>query len=821
MALNAPAEFPGFREYMEYVRTRLKALSELTTTVGGIVGLPAGTTDQTVRYNGTDWVATSVLSVSATGVTANGTLTATGATTLQTTLGVTGITTHSNTSRVTLGTITTDVLLRDDSVTWNEGSTIFRGWRLNMSHTASNPTSKLIDVQLAGISKFAVGNPTSSSSPLVTIQGGATHQVALSLQANFGASASNLLVLDASGGSNDTSQLILGRLDSATQFSITRRGQFGIFGGSDLSVGCRIGGGNSAVFGAGVGSPVVLQIGALFDSDDTAITLLETGGLSGAGTYTTINVYAIRVLGFLKGASQTITNWYGIRVETGPVAGTKWSGWFAENVNVGGDLVVGGSISGGTLSYGLDALNDVVISSPMNGEVLTFNGTNWVNAASGGVAALDDLTDVIITTPAAGHFLRHNGTNWVNQLGVAEADIIDGTILARVANNETITGLWTFSGQITSTVVTGTAPLVIASTTLVGNLNADLLDGQHGAYYLDSANFTGTNWTDLTDGGETTLHTHATSGITSGTFVDARIAASNVTQHQAALTILETQITDGTLLARVGSAETITGAWTWNEVLTITPDVGGKGLVITGVIQTTNQPLLDLAQTWNAGAVAFTAIKLAITNTASAAGSAILSATLGGGTVWGISSTGSFGVFGGANDAIALRVGGAGSGPTLINLTSTGLEMDVRASDAVTTAHRQIYTRGLGASGTPTYTTVAVYGIYVDQYQRSANQTITTHYGIYIATGPTAGTRYAIYTNTGTVRFGDTVNIASGVLQMAGTQVVTTRQTGYTAMTGTADRGTAYATSTITLQQLAERVKALQDDLTTHGLIGV
>src|SRR3989304_2530477 len=102
MALNAPAEFPGFREYMEYVRTRLKALSELTTTVGGIVGLPAGTTDQTVRYNGTDWVATSVLSVSATGVTANGTLTATGATTLQTTLGVTGITTHSNTSRVTL-----------------------------------------------------------------------------------------------------------------------------------------------------------------------------------------------------------------------------------------------------------------------------------------------------------------------------------------------------------------------------------------------------------------------------------------------------------------------------------------------------------------------------------------------------------------------------------------------------------------------------------------------------------------------------------------------------------------------------------------------
>lgn len=40
-----------------------------------------------------------------------------------------------------------------------------------------------------------------------------------------------------------------------------------------------------------------------------------------------------------------------------------------------------------------------------------------------------------------------------------------------------------FSGQITSTVATGTAPLSITSTTLVTNLNADYLDGQHGSYY--------------------------------------------------------------------------------------------------------------------------------------------------------------------------------------------------------------------------------------------------------------------------------------------------------------------------------------------------
>lgn len=48
------------------------------------------------------------------------------------------------------------------------------------------------------------------------------------------------------------------------------------------------------------------------------------------------------------------------------------------------------------------------------------------------------------------------------------------------------------SGAITSTLATGTAPFAITSTTVVTNLNADLLDGQHGAYYNDAANLTGT-----------------------------------------------------------------------------------------------------------------------------------------------------------------------------------------------------------------------------------------------------------------------------------------------------------------------------------------
>lgn len=63
---------------------------------------------------------------------------------------------------------------------------------------------------------------------------------------------------------------------------------------------------------------------------------------------------------------------------------------------------------------------------------------------------------------------------------------------------------------------------------------------------------------------------------------------------------------------------------------------------------------------------------------------------------------------------------------------------------------------------------------------------------------------------------------ASALLQLGAssrTQLVGARKTGWSAATGTASRST-FATSSVTLPQLAERVKALLDDLISHGLIG-
>jgi len=58
---------------------------------------------------------------------------------------------------------------------------------------------------------------------------------------------------------------------------------------------------------------------------------------------------------------------------------------------------------------------------------------------------------------------------------------------------------------------------------------------------------------------------------------DGFITESSVTQHEAALTILESQITDGTILTRRAGTEAISGSWTWSVPIlsTTTSATGG------------------------------------------------------------------------------------------------------------------------------------------------------------------------------------------------------------------------------------------------------
>ena len=106
-------------------------------------------------------------------------------------------------------------------------------------------------------------------------------------------------------------------------------------------------------------------------------------------------------------------------------------------------------------------------------------------------------------------------------------------------------------------------------------------------------------------------------------------------------------------------------------------------------------------------------------------------------------------------------------------------------------------------------------------YGGAAGSGTASAYGLYVDCPTGAANNYAAAFNTGDVLVNaGWLRAATGYgLKVNAVQVVTNRQTGWTAATGTATRAT-FATASVTLPALAQAVKALIDDLTTHGLIG-
>lgn len=85
----------------------------------------------------------------------------------------------------------------------------------------------------------------------------------------------------------------------------------------------------------------------------------------------------------------------------------------------------------------LSNLEDVTLATPENGQILSYNGTKWINSEpTGGAEELDDLTDVTLTLPTEGQVLTYNGTKWIND------DPSGGIINTYDKNNDVIIGKW-------------------------------------------------------------------------------------------------------------------------------------------------------------------------------------------------------------------------------------------------------------------------------------------------------------------------------------------------------------------------------------------
>ena len=112
-------------------------------------------------------------------------------------------------------------------------------------------------------------------------------------------------------------------------------------------------------------------------------------------------------------------------------------------------------------------------------------------------------------------FAVNSGAAVVANLDADKLDGIEATGFVKANGSVALTANWDAGAYeiraqtLEADVSTGTAPLTIASTTKVANLNVDKLDDQEGSYYLAAGNFTGTlavgnggtGATSLTDGG--------------------------------------------------------------------------------------------------------------------------------------------------------------------------------------------------------------------------------------------------------------------------------------------------------------------------------
>ena len=168
------------------------------------------------------------------------------------------------------------------------------------------------------------------------------------------------------------------------------------------------------------------------------------------------------------------------------------SGWLsAKGMNPG----TGGS--GGDSASALYQLNDVRPNSDNTGvfgasagKVLTFGDDGKWYAASGldANAMWTELT-------------KSDATKKID-LSHLPTSVLTSENYATTLNNkyvtldtaQTITEIKTFSKQLKSTVSSGTAPFVVASNTVVSNLNADMLDGYHESNFSRLVGFMTGTW---------------------------------------------------------------------------------------------------------------------------------------------------------------------------------------------------------------------------------------------------------------------------------------------------------------------------------------
>ena len=234
------------------------------------------------------------------------------------------------------------------------------------------------------------------------------------------------------------------------------------------------------------------------------------------------------------------------------------------------------------------------------GDVVEFVSYNTTATGSGQVSSLNDLTDVTISSPASGNLLNYNGSEWVVTSTLSGISALDATTTATIEtavravpndfNSLNIAGISTFAGIIdangganiagglvvsdvnVSGVVTATSFVGAVTGNVTGNLTGDV-----------TGNVTG----DVT-GNADTATTLATARTIAGNSFDG---SANITIAAQDLSDVDQDLATTDSVTFAGVTAPLTGDVTGNVTGDLTGDVTGNVTGnLTGTVQTASQP---------------------------------------------------------------------------------------------------------------------------------------------------------------------------------------------------------------------------------------
>ena len=234
------------------------------------------------------------------------------------------------------------------------------------------------------------------------------------------------------------------------------------------------------------------------------------------------------------------------------------------------------------------------------GDVVEFVSYNTNSPGSGQVSSLNDLTDVSISSPASGNLLNYNGSEWVVTSTLSGISALDATTTATIEtavravpndfNSLNIAGISTFAG-----IVDANGGANIAGGLVVSDVNVSGVVTATSFVGAVTGNVTGNLTGDVT--GDVTGNVTGNAD-TATTLATARTIAGNSFDGSANITIAAQDLsdvdqdlatTDSVTFAGVTAPLTgdVTGDVTGDLTGNVTGNVTGN---LTGTVQTASQP---------------------------------------------------------------------------------------------------------------------------------------------------------------------------------------------------------------------------------------